>query len=411
MIEKITMAFYNTLILFFSPFILAVFFIKQMKHHKNPLVHFGRGMSIMNSENKPVWIHAVSVGEVHLLKALVGRLLKDSNRVVISTVTKTGNDAAKRLFGDSVDLIYFPIDYKIVVKRCINRINPKLILLVETEIWPNFLCQAYSKKIPIVLINGRISIRSSDWYRRFKFFFKPLISKIDLICVQNENEKSRFAEYADSAKIRVTGNIKYSNIIRLKCRIDKLENKTILIAGSTHNNEEEIIFRIYKRLNKCSNLFLIVAPRHVDRVKEVINMAKSFDMRPELLSCFSTYESCDMLIVDTIGDLSSLYGIADIAFVGGSMVGTGGHNPLEACLYSVPVIMGHSYFNFDEIVGELKDSSAIMIADDEADLAGKISELIENCDKRKAVGEAGFKVLCRHLDNLEKTVNLIADYL
>jgi len=411
MIEKITMILYNTLILFFSPFILVVFFMKQIKHNKNPLVHFGRGLSIINSANKPVWIHAVSVGEVHLLKALVDHLLKGNSRIVISTVTKTGNDAAKRLFGDSVDLIYFPIDYATVVRRYINRINPKLILLVETEIWPNFLYQASLKKIPIVLINGRISARSSDWYRRFKFFFKPLINKIDLICVQNEDEKSHFAEYGDGAKIQVTGNIKYSNIIKSECRIDKPGNKTVLIAGSTHSNEEEMIFRIYKRLSKCNNLFLIIAPRHMDKVKEVINMAKNFDMQPGLLSRFTNYDSCDMLIVDTIGDLSSLYGIADIAFVGGSMVRTGGHNPLEACLYSVPVIMGHSYFNFDEVVGELKDSDAIMIAADEADLAGKISGLIKNCDKRKAIGEAGFKVLCRHIDNLEKTINLIANYL
>ena len=408
--EKIVMLIYNLLLLILSFLILPLFFVNQIRHKKNPLVHFGKGLKISKEPGKPIWIHAVSVGEVHLLKPLVELLLKKGNRIVISTVTETGNGAARRLFGDSVDIIYFPIDYFWVVKSYINRINPKLVLLVETEIWPNFLYQIHSKNIPVVLINGRISIRSSLWYKRFSFFFKPLINKFNLICVQNEEEKKHFSEYADSSKIYVTGNIKYSNIMKSKCKIAKPENTIVLIAGSTHENEEEMIFSVYKKISRKKDVFLIVAPRHIERVEDVAKLAKRFDISTGFLSCFRSYDF-DALIVDTIGDLSSLYGIADIAFIGGSMIKRGGHNPLEACLYSIPVVTGSYYFNFNEIVGELKDNKAIMIAENEADLADKIVDLITDEIRRKEMGRAGFEVLRGHLDNLGKTINLIADYL
>ncbi len=411
--ETILIKFYNILIAIFSPIIFSVIVIKSFKHKKHIMSHFGKG--IEQSKKQTIWIHAVSVGEVHLLKKLIEELSKE-NLITVSTVTKTGNSAANLMFEKLISdggakVIYFPIDYKPIVDKYIKLINPKLIILVETEIWPNFLYEASEKRIPVVLINGRISKRSSKWYRKFRFFFKPLIGKIAMVCVQDEEEKKHFLEYQREDRISVTGNLKYTNTVKLKSKLKKPNDKIVIIAGSTHDSEEKIIFDILGRLGKRLPLLLIIAPRHLNRLNLVENIAKNAKLHTVRLTKFNGYDSIDTIIVDTVGDLSSLYEIADIAFIGGSMTKIGGHNPIEACLYSVPVVIGKHYFNFDQIVSELVENKGILIAADKDDLQEKFEELLQSREKRMIIGNAGNTVVNRHVDDLQNTVNILHNFL
>ncbi len=406
--ETIFIKLYNVLITIFFPIIFSAIALKSFKHKKHILSHFGK--DIEQSKKQTIWIHAVSVGEVHLLKKLINQL-STNHLIIVSTVTETGNSAAKLIFDNKAKVVYFPIDYKPVIDKYIKLINPKLIILVETEIWPNFLYETAKKKIPVVLINGRISERSSKWYRRLRFFFKPLIGKIAMICVQNEDEKKHFLEYQREDRIAVTGNLKYANIDKFESKLKKPNDKIVIVAGSTHDGEEKMIFNIFNRLKKHRQLFLIIAPRHLNRLNSVEDIARKYKLHPVRLTKFDGYNSIDTIIVDTVGDLSSLYEIADIAFIGGSMTKVGGHNPIEACLYSVPVIMGKYYFNFDQIISELVEHKGIMIAANIDDFQEKLEELLQSRGKRMIIGNAGYKVVNSHVDDLKKTVNILQKFL
>ncbi len=406
--ETIFIKLYNVLITILFPIIFSVIALKSFKHKKHILSHFGK--DIEQSKKQTIWIHAVSVGEVHLLKKLISHLAKD-HLIVVSTVTETGNSAAKLIFDNKAKVVYFPIDYKPVIDKYIKLINPKLIILVETEIWPNFLYETAEKKIPVVLINGRISERSSKWYRRLRFFFKPLIGKIAMICVQNEDEKKHFSEYQNEDKIAVTGNLKYTNTDKFESKLKKPNDKIVIVAGSTHDGEEKIIFDIFNKLKKHRQLLLIIAPRHLNRLNLVEDIARKYKSHPVRLTKFDGYNGIDTIIVDTVGDLSSLYEIADIAFIGGSMTKIGGHNPIEACLYSVPVIMGKYYFNFNQIISELVEHNGIMIAADIDDFRKKLEELLQSRGKRMIIGNAGYKIVNSHVDDLKKTVDILQKFL
>ena len=315
-----------------------------------------------------VLIHAVSVGETVAEKPIwqaLKPLMPNDVEIIHSVTTDTGHKIAKKDFvavgGD--ELVYFPLDFLPCVLAFLLIVRPKIVMMVETELWPNFLAVSKLLNIKIMVANGRISERSLRGGKMAMPIYKWMTSNIDLFLMQSEVDKERIITLgADPERTVVVGNSKFdmvndtiSHIAReeLKRSYNIASDDKIILAGSTHDTEENSIMEAYVRLKTViPHLRLIIAPRDISRSEVIINRAKHFNLRTILKTQISSTvvpQSSDVIILDTIGELSNLYSIADVAFVGGSLVPTGGHNILEASIYGTPVIFGKHMTNFRDI--------------------------------------------------------------
>src|SRR3989338_6830751 len=279
----------------------------------------------------PIWIHAVSVGEVMAVKKLLEglRQLYPDKRLVISTVTPTGNNVAKGLLKDGDFLTYLPLDFSFTVNRVINKIKPSLFIIAETEIWPNLIRGLYKKNIPVAIVNGRISDASFKGYSAIKFLLKPILRKVSLFCMQAESDAERLMHLgAAKEKIKIAGNMKFDaapNLFRhTAVKLGIRPDEELIVAGSTHPGEEEVILEAYKDLlPEFPGLRLLIAPRHPERASDIEKLVEKNGFKPLLISkLLSTidYRLSTIFILDTIGELLDYYAICDIVFVGGSLV-------------------------------------------------------------------------------------------
>ena len=346
---------------------------------------------------RPIWVHAVSVGEAMSVKELVTELWRESPilRFVISTVTPTGNKIA-RSFARQQDFVTFlPFDLSFIVNRVIRRIKPKVFVIVETEIWPNLIRCLFKNKIPIIVVNCRISDSSLDGYKAFKFIFKPLLNKINLFCCQSKQDARRLESIgADKEKIRVTGNMKFDLKVAAASFGDSVlkldDNEELLVAGSTHPGEEEIILRIYKELlKKHPELRLLIAPRKPERAKEVAIIARECGFDYQLISemGIQKVQSPIVFILDTIGKLVSFYAIADIVFMGGTLIKKGGHNIIEPAALGKPILYGPNMSNFRDISGLFIENNCAIMAHDQKELKDRISFLLDNPQSAASLGK------------------------
>lgn len=315
-----------------------------------------------NAADPVIWIHALSVGEVTSVLPLVKAVRQDMETTVIvfTVATRSGRQIADTLVAHLADIVlYSPFDLRFAVQRYITAINPDLFILVETDFWPNWLSQLKAHAIPAMLVNGRISEQSFTSYSRFSFFFKPMFRCFDLLSMQTTGDAEKMINLGiDPEKVITLGNLKYDisaangidqGINRETLAID--EDLIIWVCGSTHAGEEHILFAAFKKLSAGCNLFLILAPRDISRGSELVSLARQFGLRARTRTSRST--GGRILILDTIGELSSCYGIARLAFVGGSLVAQGGHNPIEPAAYGVPVLFGSHMEDFQEIARDL----------------------------------------------------------
>lgn len=420
---------YNTaliiLAIFLSPVILAAFLI-QPKFRAGFWQKIGFYDSVILSrqgKRKSILFHAVSVGEVNAVESLIKRVKQEfpEHDITITTVTKTGQDVANKKLKDTADIItYFPYDFSFSVNATLNALNPDLIVIAETEIWPAFCHHANKKNIPLMLVNGRISPNSHKGYRKAKIFFKRVLNNFSLILMQTDKDLERIIDIgAPQEKTEVMGNLKFditdklndSEINELKQSLKIGENK-VLIAGSTHKGEDEIILNTYKRLKKeFSALKLIIAPRHPERNDRVFKLISSGELKSGKKSNGNTFEDCDIILLDTMGELGKLYSVADIAFLGGSFSGTGGHNPLEAAIYGVPVVSGPDIFNFRDIFKFMKDSGAAVIVNTENELYEKIMDLSKNDGAYTKASAACFEIFNKNKGALDFAVQKIKTLL
>ena len=325
--------------------------------------------------------HGVSVGEVIALENLIKlsyETFKDC-KILITTGTKTGQDIAKKKYSEIADTItYFPFDFPFSVRQFFKNNRPDLILMAETELWPFFAAYAKKKNIPLLLINGRISDDSFKTYKYFGWFFKHILSCYTGIYTQSEDDKEKFIKIgASSNKTEVMKNLKFDikkNPTPLN--FDKGEEK-ILIAGSTHKGEDEIVLETFKNLRyDFPYLKLILAPRHLDRISSIIDLMGDFKYGKR--SNNDNFKENDVILLDTLGELSRMYSIADIAFIGGSFNNTGGHNPLEAVIYSKPVISGPSVKNFKDIYALLCKTNAAKIVNSKKEFEEALRKLLSD---------------------------------
>jgi 3-deoxy-D-manno-octulosonic-acid transferase len=346
---------------------------------------------------RPIWVHAVSVGEVMAAHPLIRDLKKKypNRKLILSTVTVTGNHTAHQRVPEADAVFFFPFDFSWIVHRVIREINPAIVLVAETELWPNFFRELRRADIPSAVINGRISPRSFRNYMKFKKFFGQVFSNVTIFCMQSADDATRIKEIgAPPDKVIVTGNLKFDQKIPANqpSPVPIPKSSKVITAGSTHGGEEAVLLDVFRRLReKFPELILIIAPRHPERFDEVeglINKAGYDCQRRTRLK--GTIK--DVLLLDTIGELRAFYGICDIAFVGGSLVKVGGHNLLEPAAMKKPVIFSRYMFNFKE-----KD-----------ELQLKAEKLLSDKDYAWQIGSKAFAVIEANSGATSRTIDAVS---
>ena len=362
---------------------------------------------------RPIWVHAVSVGEVMAAHPLIRELKKKypHRKLILSTVTVTGHFTASRRLPEADAIFYFPFDYPCIVRRVIKGINPEIVLVAETELWPNFFRELKRQGIPSAVINGRISPHSYKNYQKFKKFFGMVFDQVTLFCMQSEEDAQRIKDIgADPGKIMVTGNLKFDQKIQgaQTGLVAISAGRKVITAGSTHRGEEAALLEVFSRLReKYPRLLLIIAPRHPERFDEVEGVINSAGYECQRRTSLRGPVK-DVLLLDTIGELRSFYAVCDIAFVGGSLVKVGGHNLLEPAAMKKPVIFSRYMFNFKEISEALISSGGGIMVKDKGELYAELSALLTDGERAKSMGERAFRVIEANTGAAKKTIEAIS---
>ncbi|UDG79394.1 3-deoxy-D-manno-octulosonic acid transferase [Candidatus Ecksteinia adelgidicola] len=371
-------------------------------------------------------LHSVSVGEALTAIPLIKKLQKyyPNISITITTMTPTGSHCIKCAFCDNskINNIYLPYDLSRSIERFLNQVNPKLFIIMETELWPNLINSLYKRNIPLVIANARLSERSAKKYKKISKFIYHIFNRITLIAAQYQKDKDRFISLGvKKSKIIITGNLKsdisITSELLSQCTILRnkwARNRQVWIASSTHNGEESILLSAHQKLlKKYPNLLFILVPRHPERFSFVISLVKKFGFNYILRSTNHIPSSHTQVIIgDTIGELNLLYGISDLAFIGGSLVNHGGHNPFEATIYNIPIIMGPYIFNFDNIFTSSSNSKALITITNEELLIKKIEILLTNKDYRQYYCNHIIKILSKNTKGvLEQLLALLKFYL
>jgi 3-deoxy-D-manno-octulosonic-acid transferase len=432
-------------------------------------------------QGKSAWIHAVSVGEVVAATPLVKELSVRHTDLplTISTVTRTGREMVKKSLGPKNQSIFLPFDFRWITERAMSLIHPRFLLLTETEVWPNLLQSATRRAIPVMIINGRISSRSYERYRLVRSLLRPILARIRIFGMQSSRDAARIIQLgADPKRVFVTGNLKFD---QANTRISRADQDTlcqglrlspqapVLMAGSTHRGEEEIIIEIYRHLlTHFPDLVLLIAPRYLpeipaieakcsqeglfserkthlwkgdsrkpgngrsdgeSRSKPADSQSDGESLKPadagrradgqkdgESLKPADASKRADgqigrVIILDTIGELSRMYSLATVVFVGGSLVPIGGHNLLEPAMYGKPILFGSHVDNFREISQLLKNCGAGFEAKSKEELKGYLEGLLQDQMRRDAAGRAAVQVVEENRGATQKTVELIERYM
>lgn len=342
------------------------------------------------TDKKSVVFHAVSVGETNAIKELVKqyRLKHPEDIIIITTTTKTGQEVAQKAFSNIANKItYYPYDFFFSVLSFFNVFNPEKIIIAETEIWPCFVTLAKLKGIKVYTINGRISPHSFDGYKKIKLFLAPILNRYEKIFMQSDDDAKRIIEVgAKSDKVEVMGNLKFdisqnASFDEVKKYQDELksQNYRVFIAASTHKGEDEIVLNCFLNLKKqFPDAKLLLAPRHPQRYDEVIKLMSETSLKWGKRSLNDNFDENDIILLDTMGELSKLFSICYIAFIGGSFSGTGGHNPLEASIWNKPVLSGSDTFNFKDVYKIVTDKKCAIIVENEKSLNEELISFYNN---------------------------------
>ena len=419
--------FYTCVMYLAQPFLwlsLLAGSIKESNSRKRLSERYGLYCKLSSPKPNGVLIHAASVGEVIAAVPLIKRIQHDYPHlpITITTMTPTGSDRVKAVFGESVTHVYLPYDLPDAVARFIRFVQPSLVVVIETELWFNLIHQFARRSIPFIIVNARLSERSATRYGWFKEPLKPLLNNITLIAPQDDVSGQRYAQLGIAPeRLVLTGNIKYDlnvsdellhQITTLKAQWNT--QRPIWIAASTHEGEDEIILKSHRTLlSQYPNLLLILVPRHPERFSSVAQLIEQEGF------CFiqrSSHEipteETQVLLGDTMGELMLLYGMAHVALVGGSLVAHGGHNPLEPLAFKLPVISGKHTFNFPEIFAKLIERQGVLITEDSPQaLAKAVTIFLQSAELGERYGQAGYIVLNENRGALQRVMDLLKPYL
>jgi 3-deoxy-D-manno-octulosonic-acid transferase len=371
---------------------------------------------------KPVWLHAVSVGEVTIALKLAKqvRVLQPDQHFVLTTTTTTGFAFANKNAPDWIDVLYSPLDFWPIMHRAFEAIKPTKIVLVEAEIWPNMVAEADARKIPITLVNARLSPRSERRFRTFRRFIAPTFRLLDRVCVQNSQDIEKWKAFGvEEARLSHIGSIKYDpEDVRVNPKVARetlagfgLEKRTVIFGGSTHAGEEEILGEVFRALRRdFVDLLLVVAPRHTERISEIQRELKEMEFHVALRSqppAADPFLNC--LLIDTTGELRDWYGAATLVFIGKSLLARGGQNPAEAILAGKPVVFGPHMENFAALANSLVAHGGATQVNSPTELRRTMAHLLANPDEREKMVENARQVLETHRGATARTAQLIVD--
>ncbi len=371
---------------------------------------------------KRLWVHALSLGEVKSSLPFVTSFKKKYPdwKIIFTASTKTGFETAQQHFFKDEHLLhhlmYFPFDIGFSIHKTLHAIDPDAVVLVETDLWPGFLYEMESRSLPVVLINARVSKRTLAGYTWYKRLFFPFYKQLSHVMAQTKRDAQRFAQLGlPDSKLTVTGNIKFDQQVRvpdktffndIRTRAGFKETSQILLAGSTHEGEESVLLNVYSSLKlKTADLRMIIAPRDPKRSSALAEMFLSHHVQAGLLSELPKPDIKEPVVfVDSIGLLADLYALCDVAFVGGSLVRCGGHNPLEPAAFSKPVLFGPDMSDFDLISQLLTEQGGAVTVSSQTDLETVLTRLFQNSGRINDMGEACGRVFARHSGAVGKTI-------
>jgi len=409
-------------------FFLPGYLIKMFRRG-NYREKFGQRLGIYDAHlrarlywKKSFWLHAVSVGEVTIALKLARqiRILKPDLHCVLTTTTTTGFAFANQNAPEWIEVMYSPLDFWPIMRRAFATISPKAIILVEAEVWPNFVAEAHAKEIPIALVNARLSPRSEKRFRMFRSFVAPTFRLLDAIYVQNLEDIERWkALGAETDRIRHLGSIKYDPE---NAEVDPeipaavlagfgLEKRTVIFGGSTHNGEEKVLAEVFRALRRdFVDLLLILAPRHTERTAEIRRELEGIGFHVALRSQSPAPDPfLDCLLIDSTGELHDWYGVATLAFIGKSLLAQGGQNPAEAILAGKPVIFGPHMENFAALADALEAGRGAIQVNSATELRRAMTNLLANPDDREEIVQNARKVLDAHRGATARAAQLLVD--
>ncbi|HEX5890389.1 MAG TPA: 3-deoxy-D-manno-octulosonic acid transferase [Pyrinomonadaceae bacterium] len=412
-------------LLLFSPY-----FLFQALAHRKYIEGLRERLGFLPTiENRPVvWLHCVSVGETQAARPLVERLRKElpQSTLVVSTVTLTGQRLARDLFRNHAEKVfYFPFDWRWSVRRALGAVNPAVVLVMETELWPNFLRECKAREIPVALVNGRISRKSFGRYLQIRFFLRRVLACLSMAVMQSERDAGRIRELGMQAdRVFIAGNLKFESSYRdqntdVKERFRLQSDVPLVLAASTHAPEEKIVLESFLKLREWGTVRLMLAPRKPERFDEVAELirASGLSWARRTSAPSESDATASVILLDTIGELPAIYSFASVVFVGGSIVDRGGHNVLEPAAHGVAVITGAHTHNFHAIVDLLNEAQAIVqlppVEGEEAVV--KLSEVLERvlseAGWRDELGRRAKTLVIEHQGAAERTMKLIAPLL
>ena len=412
----------------FTIFIPIIYLKKLRRSFKNP--NYRKRWSERFGQTKIrlkdcIWLHSVSVGETVSAEPLVKKLLENypNDNFVITTTTPTGSDVVERLYANykNVHHLYIPYDILPFINSFFTKLNPKIFIIIETEIWPNILNKCFNEDIPVIITNARLSKKSMRNYTKLPFAREFLFSRISHVNAQTEKDAKRYHSLGiPKDRISLTGNLKYNlitpeNLQEKMANLKKsLEGRPIWIAGSTHQGEEEEILKAHKDILKIyPQCLLIIVPRHKERflrIERLIN-DECFSLQKRSLFKNEIFNHTQVYLGDTMGELLDLYYISDIAFVGGSLIDNGGHNLLEPAALAKSIISGTSLFNFSKISKELTKNEALVKVANHNELAENIIQILGDKSLSDKMSTGSLKTFREHSDVLEKQYNNIIKFL
>ena len=409
--------------------VLSPYFLYQALRHNKYVGSFRQRLgylpvSLNLDGDDSIWVHAVSVGEVLAARSVIAELRQryPRLRLFLSTTTLAGQQLARRSVSDIDGVFYFPFDWTFSVRRTLDRVQPRLFVMIETEIWPNLLRECRRRRIATVLVNGRISYRSFPRYRLIRPFFRRVLADVDRFCVQGDEAARRLISLgADPARITITGSLKFDALEviptpgRGRERVLRFfrmsANRPVLVAGSTLKGEEEAVVRAFNRLRSGgSSALLVIAARHPERFGEVERLCRQEGLstvrRTELP--IDAEPRADAVILDTIGELAEVYQIATVVFVGGSLVRAGGHNILEPAVFGKPIVFGPHMENFAEIAEAFLANDAALQVRSDRELEAAVLSLMGDPVRRARLGAAARALVDANRGAKDKTLSVIA---
>lgn len=416
---------YSLVFLALLPFVILRLFLKgrHLKGYRERILERFGIYSAPLRRGPKIWIHAVSVGECEAAFPLIRRLARSHPDlgIVMTCTTATGSSRIKAVLGKQVDHVYLPYDVPLFVNRFLDYVEPTLGVIMETEIWPNLFVLAGKRDIPLVIANGRLSDKSVKGYTRLTRLIHPALSAIRLVAAQSQSDADRYVELGmNPDSVQNMGNIKFdiawetvqrNDSDALKARL--FQRRPVLVAGSTHPGEEEMVLDAYGLIKKSfRDLTLVLVPRHPERGAECLALCTSRGFVSHLLSERESFnESDEILVIDRVGELRRYYGASEVAYIGGSLVPHGGQNPLEPLVAGIPVIFGPYMMNFREIRDLVLKSDAGFQVDSPETLAEQVQCLLQDSHRRRAMGERGEKMIITNQGALERLTSALEPWL